>query len=135
MTLQVGVKIFLRNPEGKFLLLKRSVAYGKTKGSWDIVGGRIEAGTGLIENLRREVLEETKLTITSEPKLLYAQDIFVPSKDLHVVRLSFVGDTTGEPVLDTKENTDYKWLSLEELSKQEDLDVYVKEILDKNLLV
>lgn len=128
--LQVGVKIFLRNREGKFLLLKRNpIKYGKTKGEWDIVGGRIDPGSGLLENLRREVREETGLEILSEPKLIAAQDI-IPNNEKHVVRLSYIGDTQGEPVLDMEENTECKWLSLEEFKKQENLDAYVEEVLN-----
>ncbi len=134
MTLQVGVKIFLRNPEGKYLLVKRSSEkYKNAKGNWDIVGGRIEAGSSLIENLRREVKEETQLEITSEPVLIYAQDI-MPNEEKHVVRLSYSGETSGEPTLDTSENIEYKWLSIQEIKAHDDLDTYIKEILDKGIL-
>jgi 8-oxo-dGTP diphosphatase len=134
MILQVGVKIFLKNPEGKYLLIKRSPEkYPGVKGEWDIPGGRINPGSSLIENLRREVMEETKLEILSEPKLVHAQDI-IPNEEKHVVRLSYVGKTTGEPALDTSENVEYEWLSLEELKRHDNVDIYVKEILGKNLL-
>ncbi len=134
MILQVGVKIFLKNTEGKYLLVKRSTdKYKGTKGNWDIVGGRIEPGSKLIENLKREVKEETQLEIMSEPVLIHAQDI-IPNAEKHVVRLSYIGNTTGEPVLDTTENVEYKWLSLQDMKSQEDLDIYVAEILSKGLL-
>lgn len=134
ITLQVGVKIFLKNKEGKYLLLKRNLLkYPHIKGEWDIVGGRIEPGTLLVANLRREVKEETQLEITSEPKLIYAQDI-IPNQEKHVVRLSYKGETEGEPVLDTDENIEYRWLSLEELKKQQNLDLYVEEIVKRGLL-
>ncbi len=64
---------------------------------------------------------------------MFAQDI-IPNTEKHVVRLSYTGDTDGEAILDTKENTEYIWLSLEELKNHENLDVYVKEILDSGLL-
>ncbi|MFA7216623.1 MAG: NUDIX hydrolase [Candidatus Paceibacterota bacterium] len=132
--LQVGVKIFLKNPEGKFLLVKRnSDKYKNVKGEWDIVGGRIDLGSDLLSNLRREVMEETKLQITFEPRLVYAQDI-ISNEEKHVVRLSYIGDTQGEPELDLEENIEYQWLTLEELTTKEDLDIYVKDILDKGLL-
>jgi len=133
MILQVGVKIFLRNQERKFLLLKRSSEkYKNTKGSWDIVGGRIEPGSSLIENLKREVKEESGLDIISEPKLIYAQDI-IPNVERHIVRLTYIGETQGVPKLD-EESVDFKWLSIEEMKNQEDLDVYVKEIIEKGLI-
>ncbi len=132
--LQVGVKIFLKNKDGKYLLIRRNPEkYAGVNGNWDIVGGRITPGTKLIENLKREVREETQLEIVSEPKLLHAQDI-IPNTERHIVRLSYIGNTKGEPVLDSSENLEYKWLSVDEIKKQEDLDVYVKEIIDLGLI-
>ena len=135
MILQVGVKAFLKNKDGKYLLLRRSSEkYKGTTGSWDIVGGRIDAGATLIENLRREVKEETQLPILGEPKLIYAQDI-IRGEEKHVVRLSFIASTEGEPILDTSENVEFKWLTIAEMEQQADLDSFVKEILDQNLIV
>jgi len=132
MILQVGVKAFLKK-DNTYLLVKRSSEkYKGAKGSWDIVGGRIEPGTSLIENLRREVKEETQLEIISEPILIYAQDI-IPNPEKHVVRLTYIAETAGDPILDTSENVEYKWLTLEEIKNHEDLDIYVKEIIHSNL--
>lgn len=133
MDLQVGVKIFLRNKEGKYLIVRRSEKYKNIQGIWDIVGGRINPGTSLMDNLKREVWEETQLTITSEPVLLHAQDIILGT-DRHIVRLSYTGTTQGEPVLDTSENTEFRWLTLDELKQWDTMDSYVKEILEKGLL-
>ena len=132
--LQVGTKAFLRNGEGKFLFLKRNTdKYPKNKGNWDIVGGRIEPGTYLIDNLKREIQEETQLIIVSEPKLIFAQDIIL-GEDKHIVRLSYVADCSGEIILDLSENVEHRWLTVSEMKQQEDLDVYVKEILEKDLI-
>jgi ADP-ribose pyrophosphatase YjhB (NUDIX family) len=134
ITLQVGVKAFLKNKEGKYLLVKRNMEkYKGAKGAWDIVGGRIDPGSPLIENLKREVKEETQLEIIGEPVLICAQDI-MPNAERHIVRLTYVANTKGEPKLDTSENLEYKWLMVDEIKKQEDLDIYVKEVLEKGLL-
>lgn len=134
VTLQVGVKVFLQNKEGKYLLVKRSpTKYPNVKGTWDIVGGRIDPGSSLMDNLRREVREETKLEIVSEPKLVAAQDI-IPNAEKHVVRLTYIAETDGEPVLDQEENTEFRWLSLEEISKETDLDKYVAEVIQLGLV-
>ena len=101
--LQVGVKVFLKNSAGKYLLVKRNQdKYKNVAGCWDIIGGRIDPGTLLIENLRREVYEETKLNISSEPKIIYAQDILRSGN--HVVRISYSALAEGEPILDMAEN-------------------------------
>jgi len=131
MELQVGVKILLRNKEGKILLLQRNLEkYPEIKknDSLDIVGGRINIGVSLLENLKREIFEETKLSLSLEPVLIAAQDILRPNK--HVVRLTYVGVVEGEPVLD-EDHTSYKWLTIEEVKNEEGLDQYFKEVLEK----
>ncbi len=130
MNLQVGVKILLKNTEGKYLLVRRSSEkYPEVGAMWDIVGGRIEVGTPLLENLKREIFEETKLDLVGEPKLIAAQDIL--KSDKHVVRLTYLGEADGEVSLDD-ENTEYKWFTREELNHIEALDSYFKEVL-KNI--
>ncbi|MBI2579622.1 MAG: NUDIX domain-containing protein [Candidatus Aenigmarchaeota archaeon] len=127
--LQVGVKILVKNDGGKYLLLKRSAEkYPEVGERWDIVGGRIDAGIPLIENLRREVMEETGLVIENEPVLVAAQDI-LRIEGRHIVRLTYVGYANGNPVL-TDEHTEYGWFTVEEM-KGMDLDIYFKEVLDK----
>ncbi len=128
MLLQVGVKIILKNFEGKVLLLKRNAEkYPGMKNTWDIPGGRIEPGTPLLENLKREIMEETSLVYTGNPILVCAQDILRPDK--HVVRLTYSGEISGEPKLD-EEHTDYTWVSLNELRTMEGVDEYLREAID-----
>lgn len=135
MNLQVGVKVLLRNPEGNYLILKRSLEkYGNLSGCWDIVGGRIDPGTELIDNLRREVMEEIQLEITSVPILIAAQDI-IPNTGQHVVRLTYTAETIGTPILDMVEHTEYRWVTSEELREEPDLDRYVRELLNTHLLI
>ena len=100
----------------------------KNKNMLDIVGGRIKPGVPLMENLKREIFEETKLNLEADPKLVAAQDILPPDK--HVVRLTYIGEIAGEPTLD-EEHIGYKWLSREEALALEDIDQYSKEVLSK----
>ncbi|KKU52636.1 MAG: hypothetical protein A3H69_03230 [Candidatus Sungbacteria bacterium RIFCSPLOWO2_02_FULL_47_9] len=129
--LQVGVKILLHNKENKYLLLRRSAEkYPDVRGRWDIVGGRINPGTTLLENLKREVQEETGLSIDGAPQLIAAQDI-LSTADRQVVRLTYVGRVAGGAVvLDVTENDMYKWVTWEEMSEMDDLDMYVRELLN-----
>jgi ADP-ribose pyrophosphatase YjhB (NUDIX family) len=131
MELQVGVKVLLKNFEGKFLLLRRNPKkYPEVGPKWDIVGGRINPGKTLFENLQREVLEETKLELHQEPLLVAAQDILkVPGR--HVVRLTYIGAIDGEPQIDG-ESLEYKWASAQEIKTMDTsaLDSYFKELVD-----
>ncbi len=130
--LQVGVKAFLKNNEGKYLFLQRSDKYKDIKGDWDIVGGRIHPGTPLVENLKREIKEETGLDLIGDPQIITAQDILrVHGK--HIVRVSYTGNVEGEPRID-EESTAYKWMTVAEMKAEPQLDIFVKEILDKGLI-
>lgn len=128
--LQVGVKILLENSEGKFLLIRRSPEkYPEVKEAWDIIGGRIDVGTPLLENLQREVNEETGLEIIGIPRLIAAQDILrIPER--HVVRLTYIGKTNGEPHLDA-DHLEARWFTLDEIRAltASELDRYFREIV------
>jgi 8-oxo-dGTP pyrophosphatase MutT (NUDIX family) len=129
MNLQVGVKALLKNKGGKYLLLHRNpVKYPDVKNGWDIVGGRIDPGMPLFDNLKREVMEETKLTLEKEPRLIAAQDIL--RADKHVVRLTFVGEIDGKPQLD-EEHDKFGWFCKEEMHSLDGLDDFTTEVLAK----
>lgn len=132
--LQVGVKVILKNEQKKLLLLRRNpLKYPEIGPTWDIPGGRIDIGTPLIDNLKREVKEETGLKIKNEPKLIYAQDILNVERfpGRHVVRLTFVAESVGEVSID-EESLEYKWVEVSELKNLEDLDRFLKEVINKS---
>ena len=133
MELQVGVKVLLKNPEGKYLVMRRSPIKYPESQKWDIPGGRIDPGTTLMENLAREVMEETGLTISGTPRLIAAQDI-LKVVGRHVVRLTYIGNSEpGEPVL-SEEHTEYRWVTPDELKNVEPLDSFCKALVDAGLI-
>lgn len=128
MNLQVGVKALIKNSEDKYLFIKRSQLLGKEKETqWDIPGGRIETNENLMEALAREIKEETGMDLFGEPELIAAQDIFVPAKDLHVVRLTYSAISEGEFKL-SDEHVDYIWVTVKEAEKL-NLDTYLRPVL------
>ncbi len=128
MELQVGVKIILKSKEDKYLVVLRlAEKYPEVGAKWEIAGGRIDPGHRLMENLKREVMEETGLGIVGEPVLIAAQDIIRPQK--HIVRLTYLGYTDGDVVL-SDEHTEYKWISLQELKEIEPVDTVLKEVVE-----
>lgn len=136
MELQVGVKALLRNPEGKYLLLERNIQKypDVTKNQrWDLVGGRIEPGSLLLENLEREIYEETGLKLHGKPKVIYAQDILTGS-GRHIVRITYLAETLGGEVILDDDHEAYKWLSMEEIDELKGLDGYFKQLIDSGVL-
>jgi ADP-ribose pyrophosphatase YjhB (NUDIX family) len=134
MELQVGVKVLLKNNQGKYLLIRRNPKkYPEVGPKWDIVGGRINPGSPLLENLAREVKEETGMELIGTPRVVGAQDIFNPKfSDRHVVRISYIGEATGTPIID-EESLEWNWFSKEEILAltQSELDRYFLELLEK----
>ncbi len=129
MELQVGVKILLKNKQGKFLLLLRNPKqYPEAGETWDMVGGRIQSGVGLLDNLKREIKEETGLDYPGAPKLITAQDIIL-STNKHIVRLTYEGEIEGEVVVG-EEHLEARWFSLAEIKTTPSLDKYLKEMLE-----
>ena len=135
--LQVGVKILIER-DGRYLLLRRSLEkYPETSGNrWSSIGGRINPGQPLMENLAREVQEETGLQLVANPRLIAAQDILNIEgyPDRHVVRLTYIGKANGEIVLDADENDQFQWCTLDEMKQLEGLDSYLQELLAQGVV-
>ena len=133
--LQVGVKILLKSNSDVYLLLLRSKEFYVDSGNiWDLPGGRIDAGISLLENLKREVREETSFDINGTPKLIAAQDI-MPTGNKHIVRLTYVIDVgiDSKPTL-SEEHSDYGWFSIDKMKDLDKLDKYLKELIESGTL-
>ncbi len=131
MNLQVGVKVIIQNSQGHVLLLKRASQFllpADSKEAWDIPGGRIERDENLHDALAREVKEETGATLVDTPKLLIAQDIFVPNRDLHVVRLTYTLEQNLDTIVLSDEHTDYQWFTKSDLQNVR-VEPYLAEAL------
>jgi 8-oxo-dGTP diphosphatase len=129
MELQVGVKILITNSEGKVLLLRRSrEKYPEIAHQWDIPGGRINPGMSLLENLAREVKEETRLVLVGTPVLIGAQDIFPSHVAKHVVRVTYRGLAEGEVIL-SDEHDEYQYVTEHELGTVSGLDTHLRNLL------
>lgn len=132
-TLQVGVKM-LTIYEGKFLIMRRSdKVYSNVQGTmWDIPGGRIDPAFSLFENLKREIVEEVGLELTDihwkKAALLDAQDIWVSAKNLHVIRLTYVGKVEGQIAL-SHEHDEYKLASYEEMLELFNEETLIGQVL------
>jgi 8-oxo-dGTP diphosphatase len=131
MQLQVGVKVIIKNSDGLYLFIqRRKILPGHNQHSWDIPGGRISPDEALLDALRRELDEEVGVDFNEIPELINAQDIFVPTKDLHVVRLTYLVDMETPAITLSDEHLDYKWLSIEDV-----LQLYVEPYLKETLLL
>lgn len=126
----------MKNGEGRYLLARRNPKkYPEVGPKWDIIGGRINPGSPLLENLKREIQEEVGLDYAGQPKLVAAQDILKVA-DRHVVRLTYLGEIDGEPKIDD-DHLEAKWFLADELKQlpEAELDGFLKKLLDDNTIV
>ena len=104
----------------KVLLLQRNDG----NNVWEIPGGKRENNEDIVDALKREVKEETDLTI-NEYKLVYVTPIFenhpVLKPFLNIGYLCFVENSD---VIISDEHIDYKWVDVEDLSNCLDKDIY-----------
>ena len=97
----------------RVLIIKRSNYTNRGKGEWDIPGGGIQFGEGLLDCLRREIMEETGLTVRVD-RLLYAITALV-SPTNQIVGLTYLSHADYDCVTLSHEHTDYLWATKQQL--------------------
>lgn len=106
----VGAAIF--NDAGEVLMIRTQ----KWSGLWGIPGGKIHWGEASEDALRREVLEETALSVTDVAFVLVQDCIHSTEfyRDAHFLLLNYTCHAPGEqPVTLNEEAQDFRWMTLE----------------------
>jgi 8-oxo-dGTP diphosphatase len=111
-TLCVGAAIFRGD---QLLLLRRAPSQRFLPGAWDIPGGHVEDGETLVEALRREVREETRLPVKIG-RPFHAWTYGVRGR---VVEVDFLGRTTSRlvPRLNPREHSEFAWVGREKVGR------------------
>ncbi|MET8152510.1 NUDIX hydrolase [Actinoplanes sp. NPDC049668] len=111
----MGVAVFAVR-DGAFLMGRRHGAHGA--GTWSLPGGHLEFGESFADAARRELLEETGLTIGDPELLAVTNDVFARD-GRHSVTLWMVGDEVGgEPAVHEPDKfTDHGWYNLDTLPR------------------
>ncbi len=130
--LSVGAFIF--NTSNKLLIVKKSSHEQIDAGVWTIPGGKIYPSEHIIDGLKREVLEEVGLTITS-PEWI-GEDVFESQNAMfhaeHFKCKALSDSVTLEPKL-----TEFKWISslkdISTLQFPENIKNRIIEIYSKNI--
>ena len=109
----VGV-VIIKN--GEILLVKRKKDPGK--GLWSIPGGLVRLGEKLEDAAKREVEEETGLTV-SIVKLIDVIDAIYKDQDgqieYHYVLVDYLGEVVGGMLRPGSDVDEVKWFKLEEV--------------------
>lgn len=113
--------------DNKILLEKRSSLIDKNK--WCLPGGALEYGETALTGIKREVKEETGLTLENIKFLGYFDEI-IPEMKNHSVVLIYSGKTNGTPKMQKSEVQELKWFTKEETDRL-DIAYRHKEIIEK----
>jgi mutator protein MutT len=111
----VAVVAVIRNDAGKFLVLKRrddEIAY---PGKYTFPGGKVEDNDTVEETLAKEAMEEANLTL-KPGKILLKDKAFIRPDNQTVKVFSYLCETEPGEVKISSDFTDFKWVSLSELS-------------------
>ena len=93
---RIGIGVFVFK-DGKFLMGQRRNAHGAD--TWSIPGGHLEFGESFEDTAKREVMEETGLTVGNVRFGAVTNDVF-PIEGKHYVSVWVVTDyESGEPTI------------------------------------
>lgn len=124
------VGALILNPSNEILMIRTH----KWGNRWGIPGGKIERGESSEDALKREVLEETGLTIT-DIRFAQVQDCISSTefyRDEHFILLNYVARTANTSVQLNDEAEEFLWLPPEEVLKL-DLNQPTRTLLETEI--
>lgn len=113
------IKTFIYNDEGKFLTLLRAANAPTRPFTWDLPGGMYEQGEDPEESARREIMEETGITVTDLSVLGLKVKERLAENDEPVVRVAYRAKTSDPTVTLSFEHSESKWVTREEFLELE----------------
>lgn len=128
-----GIILYFKNSKNKkinYLLLKYKGLTGKIY--WGLVKGQQEKGEPILKTAKREVKEETGLTIKKIDPSFKREESYFFKRDNHLIFkkvIYFLAKTPSKKISLSKEHMDYKWVTLEEAKKLLEFK-NLKEILE-----
>ncbi|MFC1687340.1 NUDIX domain-containing protein [Patescibacteria group bacterium] len=120
----IATKAFIVHNE-KVLIVKESQAYtdGTNEGKFDVVGGRMRPGQNFEESLKREVLEETGLSVDiGNPFFVNEWYPVVRDEKWHVVGIFFECRATTDKVTLGIDHNEFRWIDPKDFRKVDLID-------------
>ncbi len=113
----LAVKAFVSDPEGRWLLIRRSAESKWYAGQWDLPGGKVDPGEEFDVALAREIEEETGLPVELEG-LVGADEFEMPH--VRVILLYMSASTPGgEARVRAGEHDEAVWVLPEEIKRMD----------------
>ncbi len=110
----VAVAVVIRR-EGKLLAMRRALTKDAGPGLWETLSGRVEAGETPLDAARREVWEESALTVRLEPRPITTYPATRLGKPMIVI--VYAADYESGEVTLSDEHDTYSWLTPEDFAQ------------------
>ena len=121
----VAVAVVVRRGDS-MLAMRRSLAKDAGPGLWEAISGRVEIDEEPLEAAAREVLEESGLVVTVDPRPITAYAARRIGEPMIVV--VYAGDHVSGEVRLSDEHDDYAWLSVDAFAARSSLDRLVEAV-------
>lgn len=122
----LAVKGIIRRDDGRILVLKRSDGDDHKPGVWETVGGGMDQEETPQEALKREIVEETGLSVSVSNPF----NVFTFKKDTgeFKVGITFLCDYLSGEVKLSHEHSDFRWIDPKEFAGMESVPSLHDEI-------
>ena len=123
----IAVKALIKNKDS-FLILKTADSdQNNNLSGWETPGGRLEIGEEIVNGLKREIKEETGLSV----KIFFPFNAFSANvgKEDSIVGINYLAEYIGGEIrIDTNEHSRYQWINISDIRKLKDSIGLQKEI-------
>ena len=115
---RVSVRGILMN-KGKLLLLKRSLSDKHLPGVWELPGGKLDEGQTLMQSLKREMKEETGLSVSviDKPIVLFEKIKSGRYKGFCYIQIVYEVKINRGIIRKSEEHDDIQWFSRKEIGR------------------
>ena len=113
-------KCIIIGKDGKILALKRGVEKNQRSGKWDLPGGGYETGEDVKGAIKREVTEETTLSVYDPRPIHVASGLNFSSEFMDgevVFAVCYVSNRWEGDVKISDEHTEFRWVTPNEFAK------------------
>lgn len=115
MQYYLAVKGIIKRADGKILVLKRSEHDDHKPNVWETPGGGMDTEESPQEALKREIIEETDLSVTVTKPF----NVFTFKKDTgeFKVGITFICEHQNGEVVLSSEHSEFRWIEAEEFAQ------------------
>lgn len=112
----LAVRALITDEDGKILIIKRSSESKTNPDKWELPGGKVDQGEPFDQALKREVKEETNLTISLDHVVGVSEQNLTLIRAVHIILSAKVEE--GELNL-SSEHDGYAWVYFDTLPEYE----------------